>query len=39
MRAEILLKDVGAWENGVNVWVVLKYSPTCLKTRLWRRCL
>jgi hypothetical protein len=39
MRVETMLKDVGAGENSAKAQVVLKYSPTHLKTRLQRRCL
>jgi hypothetical protein len=39
MKAEVVLEDMGAGENGAKVQVALEYSPTCPKTRLLIRCL
>jgi hypothetical protein len=34
VRTEVVLKDMGAKENGAKVWVILKYSLTHLITKL-----
>ncbi len=30
-------KDVGVGNNGAKAWATWEYSPTHLKTKLWRR--
>jgi len=37
MRVEMVLKDMGAKENGSKAWVFLKYSLAHPKTKLRRR--
>jgi hypothetical protein len=37
VRAKVVLKDMGVRENVAKVWVALKYSFACPKTRLKKR--
>jgi hypothetical protein len=37
VKVEVVSEDMGIRENGAKAWVVLKYSPTCPKTRLQRK--
>jgi hypothetical protein len=39
MRVKMVLKDMGARENGAKVCIALKYSFACPRTKLQRRCL
>jgi hypothetical protein len=37
VKVKVVLKDMGARENGAKAWVVLKYSPTRPRTRLQKK--
>ncbi len=39
VRTKMVLKDVGARENGAKTWVVWKYSLACPRIKLRKRCL
>jgi hypothetical protein len=39
MKAEVVSKDVGVWENGAKFWVTREYSPTCPMVKLQSMCL
>jgi len=39
MKAQVVLEDVGARDNGAKVQIALKYSHACLWTKLWKMCL
>jgi hypothetical protein len=39
VRVEVVLKDVGARENGAKMCVAQKYSLTRPMTKLWKICL
>ncbi len=39
MKVELVLEDMGAKENGAKMRKTPKYSLTCSKTKMWKKCL
>jgi hypothetical protein len=37
MKTEVVSKDVGVRENGARTQVAPNFSPTCPRTKLWKR--